>query len=351
MTHPSALALVAALVLPCAAARAQVTLPDSPACPDARSRQFDFWLGEWDVNNRHRRPDSDDPIWYETGLAHTHVWPVVGGCGIVEHWDGALTFDRVIGFSVRTFDPVREMWELVLLWPSANRPVFATFEGQFRHGRGEFDAGSVDAHDRPQTTRISFADIRPDAFRWDLSLSGDSGITWRTTWIMEFTRRAAAPVAAPDSVPRCDFPQLYEFQFALGRWQGTATLADGTVAPATLDSHTILSGCAIEDRMMVGDGAWEGYEIRTFDPITNAWVAYRLDTAHPVLQRLDGSVRRRDGQFAGARGAADGEVLVSARWHFVGESDLRYELRESADAGTTWAPLLTAELKPAGPGQ
>ena len=344
----AALLLAAFITLPRADAHAQVALPGSPACPDARSRQFDFWIGEWDVNNRHRRPDSDDPVWYETGLAKARVWPVVGGCAIVEQWDGTLTFDRVIGFSVRAFDPVRELWDLVLLWPSANRPLFATFVGEFRHGRGEFDAGGLDAHERPQTTRITFADVRPDALRWDLALSGDSGITWRPTWIMEFTRRGAtiaeAPAAVPDSAPRCDFPQLYEFQFALGRWEGTATLEDGTAAPATLDSRTILSGCAVEDRMLVGGGVWEGYEVRTFDLIANAWVAYRVDTAHPVLQRLDGSVRRRDAQFAGSRSGANDEILVSALWRFVGEAGLHYELRESADGGSTWTALLTAEL-------
>ena len=340
--------LVTLLALPSADASAQTELPPSPVCPDARSRQFDFWVGEWDVLNRHRRPESDDPIWYETGTAIASVGPVVGGCAIVERWDGTLTFDRVVGFSVRAFDPAREVWDLVLLWPSANRPVFATFVGEFRHGRGEFEAGSVDQHDRPQITRITFADIGPDALRWDLALSGDSGITWRTTWIMEFARRSATatppPPAAPDSAPRCDFPQMYEFAFALGRWAGTATLQDGTAAPATLESRTMLGGCGIEDRMIVGGGAWEGYEVRTFDPLANAWVAYRLDSARPVLQRLDGSVRRRDAQFAGSRAGANGDVLVSALWRFVGESALRYDLRESVDGGDTWTTLLAAQL-------
>lgn len=343
----AAVALAGLLALPPGEARAQTELPPASACPDARSRQFDFWIGEWDVLNRHRRPESDDPVWYETGTATARVQPVVGGCAIVERWDGMLTFDRVMGFSVRAFDPAREVWDLVLLWPSANRPVFAHFAGEFRHGRGEFVAGSVDSHDRPQITRITFADVGPDALRWDLALSGDSGITWRTTWIMEFTRRsatAAPPAALPDSAPRCDFPQLYEFQFALGRWAGTATLEDGTAAPATLDSRTILGGCGIEDRMLVGDGAWEGYEARSFDPLANTWVAYRLDSARPVLQRLDGSVRRRDAQFAGTHPGTDGDILVSALWRFVGDSAMRYELRESADGGTTWVARVTADL-------
>ena len=346
--------LVAFVALPPAEARAQVELPPSRACPDARSRQFDFLLGDWDVVNRHRRPESDDPVWYETGTATARVSSVLDGCAIVERWDGALTFDRVLGFSVRAFDPAREVWDLVLLWPSANRPVFAHFAGAFRHGRGEFDAGSVDQHDRPQVTRITFADVRPDALRWDLSLSGDSGITWRTTWIMEFTRRGAAaapPAAVPDSAPRCDFPQLYEFQFALGRWVGTATLDDGTTAAVTFESHTMLDGCGIEDRMIAGDGRWEGYEVRTFDPLANAWVAYRLDSTRPVLQRLDGSVRRRDAQFAGTRPGADEDVLVSALWRFIGDAAMRYELRESADGGTTWVTRMVADLQKATEGR
>jgi len=341
--------LAALLVATAAAISAQQAAAPTGLCPDVRSREFDFWVGDWDVTNRHRRPESDDPVWYETGPAVDRVSPVVDGCAVFDHWTGTLSYDRVVGFGMAAFDPARGLWDLALLWPSRNRPTFSNFTGEFRHGRGEFFAEGVDTHGRPQTTRITYSDVRPDAFRWDLALSGDSGITWRTSWIQEYTRRNPAaegplPATLPDSVPRCDSPEMYEFQFALGQWEGTATLADGTALPVTLDSHTVLDGCGIQDRMRDGDGRWEGFEVRTFDVTVNSWVAYRVDTAHPVLQRLEGTVRGRDGQFAGSRKGADADVLVTARWHFAGESGLRYELRESADGGATWTTVLAAQL-------
>ena len=341
--------LLAPFAVPPATAGAQEIASPTGICPDVRSRAFDFWIGDWDVNNRHRRPDSDDPIWYETGAAVDRVSPIIDGCAVIDYWEGTLTYDRVIGFGMAAFDPARGLWDLALLWPSRDRPTFSNFSGEFRHGRGEFFAEGVDTHGRPQMTRITFADIRPDAFRWDLALSGDSGITWRTSWIQEYTRRDPAvegplPAMQPDTTPRCEFPELYEFQFALGRWEGTATLADGTTLPVTLESRQALDACGIEDRMRSADGRWASFEMRTHDVAVHSWVAYRIDTAHPVLQRLEGTVRGREGQFAGTRAGTDGEVLITARWHFGGDTGLQYELRESADGGATWTTVLAAQL-------
>ncbi len=308
------------------AAGALVTPPDAPAqdpespaatCPDVRAREFDFWVGDWDVLNRHRQPDSDDPRWYNTGASTSRVRPIVGGCGFLEQWVGDLTFDQIRGMSVRTFDPALEQWQIVILWPSPNQPTFGTLEGSFGHGRGEFYTEGIDQHGRPVLTRFTFADIAPDRLRWDAAASGDSGITWRTNWIMEFSRHPAGEsIVRPawvDTTVRCDFPQMFELEFMLGAWEGTATLQNGSEAPVTLVSKRTLGGCAVEDHMRVGGGSWESYEIRTFDQAVRAWVAYRLDTTRPVLQRLEGSVQGADAQLVGSRQDGEDEIVVMGR--------------------------------------
>ena len=333
-------------------APAQEQFPATDVCPDERSRQFDFWLGDWDVRNLHRQPGSDDPRWYSTGTSVSRVEPVIGGCALVEQWYGELSFDRIRGASLRAFNPTADEWDIVILWPSPDRPTFGTLEGEFRHGRGEFFTEGVDQHDRQLLTRFTFADIRPDMLRWDAAQSGDSGITWRTTWIMEFTRHVPGDSlirpAWVDTLPRCGFPAMVEFEFAIGAWDGTATLADGRTVPATLRSDYTLGGCAVEERLQVGAGVWEAYEIRTFDQGVRSWVAFRVDTSHPVLQRLEGPVRGADAQLLGSRHEGDDEVLVAERWEWVNAGLLRYDLRESGDGGATWTAVIEAELAPTG---
>ncbi len=327
---------------------AQEAGPVSPRCSSPPPPDFEFWIGTWDIVNLQRQPAGDDPTWYTTGDATSEVRPVVGGCGVAEYWWGDLSYDRLRGFSLRSFDGARAQWTAILFWPNRNQPGFGSLEGQFRHGRGEFFTSRTDEHGRTTLTRFTFSDIRPNALRWDAAASGDSGMSWRPSWIMEFTRRPPEALAPrplwADSVPRCDFPELYEFDFALGSWTGTATIGAADAQPARLESHRIVGSCALEERLEIGD-AFEAFEVRAFVPNEDGWVAYRLDSHRPVLQRLAGSVTGGRAELAGTQQTQDGlAVLVTEQWQWRGDAALRYELRESRDGGTTWTSLVGAEL-------
>ena len=53
--------------------------PSAGTCSDPAARQFDFWLGDWQVR-------SEDG---KTVLGRSHVESVLGGCALQEHWRGA----------------------------------------------------------------------------------------------------------------------------------------------------------------------------------------------------------------------------------------------------------------------
>ena len=85
---------------------AAIPLPDDP------HRQFDFWLGEWNVQNKHLR----DGDWNDSGTAVALIQAVVDDGAVLEQWNGELGGDPLIGFSLRAYDPELGNWPVYLNW-------------------------------------------------------------------------------------------------------------------------------------------------------------------------------------------------------------------------------------------
>lgn len=91
-----------------APALAQEPAPTPPArCEKSVYRQFDFWIGEWDVFNPTGEKVGESSITREEA-----------GCLIVEHWRSAKGGQ---GQSYNFFDPSRGQWRQV--WISAAEPT------------------------------------------------------------------------------------------------------------------------------------------------------------------------------------------------------------------------------------
>ena len=72
--------------------REQVYFNRNPCMADAHAREFDFWVGEWDV--------------YQTGTrnyaGHSLVQLISRGCALLENWDSPASSGKSINF----VDPV-----------------------------------------------------------------------------------------------------------------------------------------------------------------------------------------------------------------------------------------------------
>ncbi len=313
-----------------------LTLPASlnaqGAC-QAEYRQFDFWIGEWDVVNRNR-PDAE-ARWYDTGSATARVYPVVAGCGIVEHWRGRAYGEFQVGFSLQAFNPQVGQWDMVLLWPNSGEPRFGELAGGFRLNRGEFYSRGVSAAGDTTISRFTFSDVTPNSLRWQDGFSTDGGRVWDSGWIQEFTRREPlyqGPVLNGPSVTtlRCPGPEHRGMDFLVGEWEGS-TAADSAEAEGMgllANVAPILEGCGMMERVSaVGQSsAWEVFRVRAFEPGLNQWVEYRLDTRWPILQRLVAEV-----------------PPAGAPWVFKTPGDgtedgsLRVTMTRSVDGTVTWA--------------
>jgi len=213
----------------------------------SEARQFDFWIGTWDVNLRVRQEDGS---WADQHRAVAHVYPILRGKAVLELWSEDQV-EGIKGFSVRAFDPSREEWDLWLNWPGPNRSGTSTLSGMFRQARGEFFVESPMGDEGSLLTRYTFSDIGPDRLRWDDAYSRDGGATWSHNWIMEFSRRGSRPELAADgaSVPtfhsgdRCDAPQYRVYEFLAGSHRGEVEA--GGQGAVTITGHRILDGCAV----------------------------------------------------------------------------------------------------------
>ncbi|HEY3644055.1 MAG TPA: hypothetical protein VGM16_01845 [Gammaproteobacteria bacterium] len=76
-------------------AQSQAATPAPVPCSTPEYRQFDFWLGDWDVS-----------VAGKTG-GHNHITSEYGGCVLQEHWTGS---GGSVGSSFNIYDPVRKVW-------------------------------------------------------------------------------------------------------------------------------------------------------------------------------------------------------------------------------------------------
>ncbi len=99
----------------------------------SKARQFDFWVGQWDVNLRIRQQDN---TWEDKVRSEARIYKILQGKGILELW--SQNEGGIIGYSFRYYREETDEWELWLNWPGNNRCGTTSLSGAFRHGRGDF---------------------------------------------------------------------------------------------------------------------------------------------------------------------------------------------------------------------
>lgn len=247
----------------------------------AEARQFDFWIGEWDVNLRMIQPDK---TWRDSVKAKVKIYPILDGKAILELWDS----EPIKGFSLRYYDPAKKKWVLYLNWPSNSRSSIGSLEGQFRHGRGEFFSSSKGTDGKETLSRYTFCDITENSLRWDDAFSKDGGKTWTNNWIMEFTRTAKMP-SWPDSENahtfvsgnRCKGPEFDLINSMAGLWTGKISIDENKkeLVDATLNVFRILDGCTIIRflEFEMGEQTYRNFGLISYNRQTKQFEELRLD--------------------------------------------------------------------------
>lgn len=140
-------------------------------CDRAEHRQFDFWLGEWEVH---------DPTGKRVG--ENRITRIHGGCALLEEWRGN---GGVTGSSLNAYDRDRKLWQQA--WVDSTGGVLK-LDGGFAEGAMTLRGESTT--DRTRTVQRIRWQPHPDGrVRQHWETSADDGKTWSTAFDGWYTRR------------------------------------------------------------------------------------------------------------------------------------------------------------------
>ena len=178
-------------VIPFDNQQAPATPPKPFDCSAPVHRQFDFWLGDWDVvPNPATAPPATaaPPASAPQKPANNVIASLDGGCVLMESW----TAQGQTGHSFNIYDRTRQQWHQT--WVD-NSGGLHEYWGSLRDGNmvftGEMPLGPGSRFAGRRTIRLTFFPMGPDKVRqFSEALNMDG--TWSVNYDLIYTRRPGA---------------------------------------------------------------------------------------------------------------------------------------------------------------
>lgn len=166
----AALAMSGAWAQTAPAASAPASPP--PACAAAEHRQFDFWIGDWEVF----RPDGQK-------VGENRIELVAGGCALLENWRGRGGFS---GKSLNIYARDDKRWHQTWVDSSGSLLVLA---GGLVDQRMVMSAQAPAPGGATLQQRIAWTPNEDGSVRQLWESSSDSGKTWSVRFDGRYVRR------------------------------------------------------------------------------------------------------------------------------------------------------------------
>ena len=154
---------------------AKATRNEKPCVYNAENRQFDFWVGEWNV------VDASSGI----TAGSSRIEKELGECVIWENWASAGT--SYAGKSYNIYNADLKRWEQ--FWVD-NVGGMIHFYGGLKDGVMDFYTDEMPQSDGTKLKRhLQFFNLGPDKVRQFSQGSTDSGKTWKVEYDFTYNRR------------------------------------------------------------------------------------------------------------------------------------------------------------------
>lgn len=158
------------------AAKAQAPATPPPLCTAPEHRQFDFWVGRWDV--------------YPTGtrqlVAHSLIERLFADCVIRETWMPARGGG---GGSLNAWRPEERRWRQ--LWADSSNG-WVDFSGGMEGEAMVLTGAWRNPDGTPNLTRMTYTRNADGSVRQAGTVSTDNGRTWRPSFDFTYVRAAEA---------------------------------------------------------------------------------------------------------------------------------------------------------------
>lgn len=153
-----------------------VAAPRSAGCADGPYREFDFWIGEWDVYDAQG-----------TRVGQNLITREQDGCLLVEHWTARRGGET--GTSFNYYDIRDRKWHQLYIDNSGNAGAYPAMAGRLENGRMVM----LTADEGDRFSRWTWFVVSPGRVRQMAERSLDHGATWQTTWFSTYVRKGEAP--------------------------------------------------------------------------------------------------------------------------------------------------------------
>ena len=143
-----------------------------PPCAAPEHRQFDFWVGRWDVYPRGK----------DTLVAHSLIENVYGGCGIRENW---APLKGAGGGSLNIYLPEEKAWRQTWIDSSGAR---VDFVGGLKDGAMVMEGPwrGVVTPGRADIVRMTYSREPGGVVRQHGEVSQDAGKTWSESFDFDY---------------------------------------------------------------------------------------------------------------------------------------------------------------------
>jgi hypothetical protein len=153
---------------------AQQALP-KPCSTNPVYRQFDFWIGDWEVYGLNDKKAGDSKI-----------ERILDSCVILENWKSAG--GPYSGKSFNTYNAMTKQWQQIWVDNVGGSTEF--LEGKYEDQKMIFRTKPYPvSKDTMAIRRLSFYNLSADKVRQHGEISKDNGANWKTEYDLEYRRK------------------------------------------------------------------------------------------------------------------------------------------------------------------
>ncbi|MGB0833898.1 MAG: hypothetical protein ACPGR2_05220 [Psychrobium sp.] len=131
-------------------------------CKAAEYRQFDFWLGKWQVTNSQN-----------TNVSRSNITSINDGCGILEEYTTATGYQ---GKSLNIYDATMQQWHQTWI---DNSGTLLQLDGKFEQGKMTLSGLTYNADGKEALNKIIWTPNADGTVRQQWMVSNDNGKTWQ----------------------------------------------------------------------------------------------------------------------------------------------------------------------------